>query len=1168
MRLEKIKLAGFKSFVDPTTIPTPGNLVGIVGPNGCGKSNVIDAVRWVMGESSAKHLRGESMADVIFNGSSTRKPVGMASVELVFDNSEGKAPGEFSKYPQISIKRQVARDGQSTYILNGSRCRRKDITDLFLGTGLGSRSYAIIEQGTISRLIEAKPHELRELIEEAAGISKYKERRHETELRMGHTIENLDRLIDLREEVGKQLETLRRQAKKAEKYSALKQDERNAREQLLGARWKKYDNQLQAHKQSLNELEKQFRLLTETGQEIKENLENTRSEHESIVQNFSEEQGKFYSLSSEISRVSQSLKHALETQQNLEAEEARVINEKHNTEADLESDRLQLELLGSEKNELKQILVQFEIERSELQAKRDNVLEDLHAIRIVEKRTSEELRSLKHRGELQEAEARQVEQASNEIAQRSERLEEELNELAKTDEPDFLLEMMQEEATLIEQQSDLLLELAQNNATIQDNREQLISLRVQADKQGSDLHSTLGTMRSLETLQQHALGQDNSNLANWVARNGLEVTDNIAKHLVVQPGWETAVEFALGDRIRSLCVENLKDFLAEVEAIKGEAVALFETVNRSEEKVVPENHLTSKVESPWDLTSLIGNIYCSANLMEAERLRNKLSDQESIITPNGLWIGSNWLISFRTEQGNEGVIQRESKIRELTDIRDCLLQLIEETNTQQSHLDLIVKSSEASRERLQSDERALTERLGLVRSEIAAIKGRNEQIRKRITQIKSDQEDLAQRLGEFCHHRDEIKDNLLEVAEGMAHLQDQLQSTREKESDLALRLSDLDYLLKSRNEEIAKLHSRLESIISSEALTAKHMERTKALYDQSLQKLNSIKQRFSQTHIPDEDNQTLLDDLTSRKLETEIRLEKLRTRDDSLKNDIRVATENTMRNDRDLDAIKTQLEQIRVELTANEVRKQSLIEQFTELEIDQDSIGDNLPTEIDESACQRLLLKLTEEIARLGAVNLMALEECGTQEERLNFLDQQTKDLNDSLATLKEAIERIDKECRSRFKETFDSINAGLQRMFPKLFGGGQAHLELTDNQILEAGVTVMARPPGKRNSSIHLLSGGEKALTAAALVFAIFELNPAPFCLLDEVDAPLDDANVGRFSQLVKEMSERVQFLFISHNKATMEIAEHLAGVTMKEPGVSRIVTVDIDAAVELSAI
>ena len=1154
--------------MDPTTIPTPGNLVGIVGPNGCGKSNVIDAVRWVMGESSAKHLRGESMADVIFNGSSTRKPVGMASVELVFDNSEGKAPGEFSKYPQISIKRQVARDGQSTYILNGSRCRRKDITDLFLGTGLGSRSYAIIEQGTISRLIEAKPHELRELIEEAAGISKYKERRHETELRMGHTIENLDRLIDLREEVGKQLETLRRQAKKAEKYSALKQDERNAREQLLGARWKKYDNQLQVHKQSLNELEKQFRLLTETGQEIKENLENTRSEHESIVESLSEEQGKFYSLSSEISRVSQSLKHALETQQNLEAEEARVINEKHNTEADLESDRLQLELLGSEKNELKQILVQFETERSELQAKRDNVLEDLHAIRIVEKRTSEELRSLKHRGELQEAEARQVEQASNEIAQRSERLEEELNELAKTDEPDSLLEMMQEEAALIEQQSDLLLELAQNNATIKDNRERLISLRVQADKQGSDLHSTIGTMRSLETLQQHALGQDNSNLANWVAQNGLEVTDNIAKHLAVQPGWETAVEFALGDRIRSLCVENLKDFLAEVEAIKGEAVALFETVNRSEEKDVPENHLMSKVESPWDLTSLIGNIYCSANLMEAERLRNKLSDQESIITPNGLWIGSNWLISFRTEQGNEGVIQRERKIRELNDTRDCLLQLIEETDTQQSHLDLIVKSSEASRERLQSDERALTERLGLVRSEIAANKGRNEQIRKRITQIKSDQEDLAQRLGEFCNHQDEIKDNLLEVAEGMAHLQDQLQSIREKESELALRLSDLDYLLKLRNEEIAKLHSRLESIISSEALTAKHMERTKALYDQSLQKLNSIKQRFSQTHIPDEDNQTLLDDLTSRKLETEIRLEKLRTRDDSLKSDIRVATENTMRNDRDLDAIKTQLEQIRVELTANEVRKQSLIEQFSELEIDQDSIGDNLPTEIDESVCQRLLLTLTEEIARLGAVNLMALEECGTQEERLNFLDQQTKDLNDSLATLKEAIERIDKECRSRFKETFDSINAGLQRMFPKLFGGGQAHLELTDNQILEAGVTVMARPPGKRNSSIHLLSGGEKALTAAALVFAIFELNPAPFCLLDEVDAPLDDANVGRFSQLVKEMSERVQFLFISHNKATMEIAEHLAGVTMKEPGVSRIVTVDIDAAVELSAI
>lgn len=1167
MRLDRIKLAGFKSFVDPTTIPTPGNLIGIVGPNGCGKSNIIDAVRWVMGESSAKHLRGESMADVIFNGSSSRKPVGMASVELVFDNGEGKAPGEFAKYPEISIKRQVTRDGQSTYLLNGTRCRRKDITDLFLGTGLGSRSYAIIEQGTISRLIEARPAELRELIEEAAGISKYKERRHETELRMGHTQENLDRLLDLRDEVGKQLESLRRQARKAEKYTALRDEERTYRQQLLGLRWRKYDEQFQAHQQTLAECETRFRALVDQDHDLNVEQANQREALDRLRENLNEQQARFYELGSEISRLTQTLRHARETHEHLLEETSRLQEEQRQAEQDLENDRTQLEGLVEDLAELDLQLEEAREAELESEALRESAGDALKVARQHFERLSGDIGRLRGQRDIQQARIGQLEQQLRQLDGRRAKLEAERQEVAAVLEAEGLAELEQAVAELEAERVSVQERLRDIAGLIQSGREQARHLQAELNTRRAEQHARDGKVSSLETLQEHAMGKDRKVLQRWLAEHGLDQFPRLAEQLEVHPGWETAVETALGAQLQALCLERTHPVLPALAGLSGEALALFETRPAPPPPDTLGPRLLERVNSPWNLNPLLGAIHCAENLDSAHAISAQLGEHESVITPDGTRLGPGWLVRQPLGGHQAGVILRERELKTLkleqTEAAGCIAE------QEREHLatEYAIREAERERESLQTEERRLNSEHGKARSELSATRARCEQSAKRLRQILEELADV-ETLG------DEQRDDLtaahelrLEAEERLSALEREATGHADDRDRLETRLTEADAALRQARERVNALSSRAESQRASEQLTRRHLERAQSQYEQARQRLAALRSRADEIEQPTEATQEQLDDLTDRRAQVERQLKESRRQAGERETALRQTSEARQRNELKLNGVKERLEQIRLELSANEVRRQTVREQFEELAVEPKQVVAGLPDEADEDRWQKRVAELTEDIARLGAVNLTAMEECQAQEERMAFLDQQHADLSESLATLREAIEKIDKECRSRFKDTFDLINAGLQRMFPKLFGGGQATLELTERDLLETGVTVMARPPGKRNSSIHLLSGGEKALTAAALVFAIFELNPAPFCLLDEVDAPLDDANVGRFSQLVKEMSERVQFLFISHNKVTMEIAHHLAGVTMKEPGVSRIVAVDIEAAVELAA-
>ena len=1168
MRLDKIKLAGFKSFVDPTPIPLPGNLVGIVGPNGCGKSNIIDAVRWVMGESSAKHLRGDTMADVIFNGSSTRKPVGMASVELIFDNSEGKAPGEFARYPEISIKRQVTRDGQSTYLLNGTRCRRKDITDLFLGTGLGSRSYAIIEQGTISRLIEAKPDELREIIEEAAGISKYKERRHETELRMGHTQENLDRLQDLRDEVAKQLDNLRRQARKAEKYTALKQEERRYREQLLAIRWRKYDELLRDHQKSLATSEQLFRQLVSEGNGLNETLEQYRDRHEALQHQLGEHQGRFYELGSEVSRLDQAIKHAHKTRETLRQEQTRLQGEKEQALRDLENDRHQLEAvreeLASVETDLDRALA-AEIEAVKYRDESDRALRNL---RQAFESLSGEINRCKGQAELQKSRLKQLEQQERQFQSRRERLETERDELEDTLQTEGLEALQQDLAELEAERAALHEQLQGLIERIQQERQRAKACQDELNASRAEVHAIQGQISSLETLQQHAMGKDRAAVKTWLAERDLDRAGRLAEHLDVRPGWETAVESVLGSHLEALCVEGPAVYWPHLDKLPGESLSFFETHSPNGAATPAAEKLIGQVQSPWDLGPLLGAVYCAENLAAAKTVSERLADHESVVTPDGIRLGRGWLAVHKPEDGKAGMIKRERDLRELKARRDNLLERSRILEHDLAQADQAVKDAEHERERLQSQERALGADQTRLKAELSAATARCEQAAKRLRQLEYELDDLEEHQSQIVEETAEAKTALLEAEERLAELEPKTADHAARREALENVLGNADASLKAARDRVHELKTRLETLKSAEGLTRKHLERAQNQYDQSLGRLETVSAQMNEAETPVEDEQARLEELLEQRVEVERTLSDLRKRVGDLEAEIRRVDQARVRNQRDLDGLKQRLEQTKLELQANDVRRQTVQEQFDELGAEPDAVLAELPEDADEKIWQKRVAELGEEIIRLGAVNLTAMEEYLAQEERMKFLDQQHQDLIESLTTLREAIEKIDRECRARFKETFDKVNAGLQRMFPKLFGGGQASLDLTERDLLESGVSIMARPPGKRNSSIHLLSGGEKALTAVALVFAIFELNPAPFCLLDEVDAPLDDANVGRFSQLVKEMSEKVQFLFISHNKVTMEIAQHLAGVTMKEPGVSRIVAVDIDAAVEMSVV
>ncbi len=1168
MRLKCIKLAGFKSFVDPTTVNFPSNLCAVVGPNGCGKSNIIDAVRWVMGESSAKNLRGESMTDVIFNGSGGRKPVGQASIELVFDNSDGTLQGEYASYAEIAIRRKVTRDGQNNYYLNGNKCRRRDITDIFLGTGLGPRSYAIIEQGMISRLIEAKPEELRVYVEEAAGISKYKERRRDTENRMRRTQENLERLTDIREELERQLIRLERQAQAAEKYAELKKEERLLRAQLQAFRYQTLKNASDEKHTLITELELKVESAVTDMVHQDAAIEKHRTEYTELGDVFSEVQGRYYSIGADIARVEQTIQHSQERERQLQTDLEQVNRDCREAEEHMKADRQktegwqaelleigpELSMLNEAEEDSGEVLLQAEEAMQEWQQEWDQF-----NLRAAEPR---------QQAEVQQSRIKHMDQVQQRLLERVEKLEAERKSLVVGEVEEEIGELDEEMATLDLQVEEKRAQVEDVVEALEAARKREQDLAAELDTLRSQLQTARGRHASLEALQQAALGQNKGKIAEWLADHDLADQPRLAEKLEVAAGWDKAVETVLGNSLQAVCVDQNFDAVADVLSglDQGELTLLDSATARA--GTAQADSLLSKVTSSVSVEPLLAGIYAAENLSDALAMRATLAAGESVVTRDGLWLGANWLRVARDKDASSGVIARKQELEELSESIEQLEERTAAASEQLADSKRLVEDSERRREDLRREAEQLTIRHSEVRSLVSARKAKVEQVlegRQRVDrEIGDAREQLKAEAANLAEARTELHTAIARM-ETDTEEREQLLSKRDtvrQQLDDARQRARHD---KDRHHQLAMRHQSVKTQLGSVSQGIQRLE------DQ-LQRMHERREHLTlsleETREPVEEHKLELEASLEKRVSVENELSEARRRVEEVENALREAERLRHQAEQILTGLRSNLEKERLDMQTLAVKGAGLQQQLKEEDFDLEQVLQDLPEDTDVPTLEQELERIGNRISRLGAINLAAIDEYKTEAERKQYLDSQHEDLHEALETLENAIKKIDRETRTRFKETFDKINSGLQELFPKVFGGGHAYLELTGEDMLDTGIAIMARPPGKRNSTIHLLSGGEKALTAIALVFSIFRLNPAPFCMLDEVDAPLDDANVGRYARMVEEMSPQVQFIYITHNKSAMEMAHQLMGVTMHEPGVSRMVTVDVDEAAELAAV
>ena len=1261
MRLRKVKLAGFKSFVDPTTISLPGDLIAVVGPNGCGKSNVIDAVRWVMGEISAKHLRGDTMADVVFTGSNTRKPVGQASVELIFDNLDGRLGGRFASYNEISVKRQVTRESQSSYFLNGTRCRRRDVQDVFLGTGLGPRSYSIIEQGMISRLIEAKPDELREFLEEAAGISKYKERRRETENRIRHTRENLERLNDLREELEHRLAHLKRQAAQAERYRKYKESERELRLQLLALRWRGLDELASTHETQVAEQQTKLEGVLAEQRHCEADLERQRTEQTAASEAYNAAYRQVLEAGAEVARTEEAIEslkqRSTELQRNLEHDRQQLAESSGQAEAErkrLTELEAEIEANVPEVERTKAAAAAAHVEfreREEALHQWQSEWESLtqRASEPVQAVTAEETR-------IQSLEGRQEELAS--------RMRQLAGEAAGLD----TMALAGEVDRLGAEQSDHEGVVVAARSRVKEAQERIAGLRQRGEAHERELNSARerfqvlqGRLASLQALQEQALGKDDNVAGEWLRAHALDDAPRLAERVRVDSGWETAAEAVLGPWLEAVCVDRL-DGIGDLEsltalasgrvglveqmaggsAVGGSAVggsAATGVAGRDWPALRDRVHLAD-AQADLALGPALAGVYTADSLAQALQRRRELSQYESFVTREGFMVGAGWCAVARGGE-RSGVLEREQALEslmhehgELEQETAAFEQTLGSNRRELGEAEVVLDEARASVS-------AAVERLGTLEAELGARRAVVEQRLARAAQIEVERADLENRLAGERQLLDDARSKLERSsaeAERMKGEREAWHGRRQEHREQFEQARDKWQGERDRAYEIGlKVESARAQVQSIKAGIEREENRVSSLTTRCAE----LQEQLDGLASPLEEATTKLSDKLESRSQLDEGMRGLRTKAEEVEQGVRDLDEQRQRHEQNVSTERERLSALRLEGQETMVRRKTVEEQFADqilraaqeeaaarakqpqptasadeevnassseapassgeqpdggqdrvaqvadAEIEdaaEPSLGEGiqvelsepltiakvlaeLPEEADEKAWEEELEKLEKRISRLGPINLAAIGEFEQQTERKTYLDAQNVDLEEALDTLTSAIAKMDRETRARFKETYEKVNDGIKEKFPRLFGGGEASLQLTGEDLLDTGVSVMARPPGKRNASIHLLSGGEKALAAVALVFAIFDLNPAPFCLLDEVDAPLDDSNVVRFCSLVKEMSERVQFIVITHNKITMEMTQQLIGVTMNEPGVSRLVAVDLDEAVELAA-
>ena len=1165
MRLKQIKLAGFKSFVDPTVVSFPGNRCAVVGPNGCGKSNIVDAVRWVLGESSARQLRAEALTDVIFNGASNRKMAGLAAVELLFDNSDGRLGGEYASYGEIAVRREVSRDHRSIYFLNGAQCRRRDVADLFFGTGMGPRSYAIIEQGMISSLVESRPEELRVHLEEAAGISKYKERRRETENRIKHTEENLARLQDIRDELGQQLERLRRQAKAAERYRMLKAEEKQVSAELNAMRSRRLSRELEELDAALlgrrTGLEKSQAEL----RRIEADVEQRRASRTEVGDALNEAQKRYYRVSADITRNEEAIQFHKDRLQELRTELDAVAQRTQETDHQLDLDQGRIAGIELKAQELKPAVEAATVE-DKAAAERLSDLERSYASwEAAWEAFSRQASDRQRDNGIQASRLNHQQESIKQLQERLRQLEKE-STLAETDSGEA--PGLAEEIEALERQSG---ELNDALALCLDRlgmaQQELVAKEAELDEARIEVQRLRQETAHLQAAQQLATGRSDANVQAWLKGQGLEEAERLGESLSVAPGWEQAVEMVLGDFVQAVWVDDLADYADRIDAFADGHLALFEgRLDAEAAGQLPA--LATLVKSPESkLGSLLHGVFAAESDASAWAQRAGLKPGESIVTRSGLWLGQDWLRRLPKSDAEAGVLGRAQD------------------------LEVLEKRALQAERQLQARQRLVTEG----RARIRAIEDEREELRRRcgeaegrVGELKADQgirqarreEALAQGV-RLRQEREEVlrqlrqeRDRLAQVQASLRTLQEAAAGEGERRLALTAERERLTEGLKQARLESRALHDRFHVLRTEQQALTSSLEAAETARQRLLAQAAELAQsrrRLEESQAANEGPLPQLEgELASgleRKVAVEAELGELRRRSGDLDAAVRELEAARVEAQEQVEQARDAAESLRVEREGLRVRRNHLIEQIKATGHELDALLAALPEEAADEDWTDKLMRLERRLDRLGPINLAAINELNAQSERKAYLDAQHEDLTKALETLMQAIHRIDRETRDRFKETFDKVNAQLGELFPKVFGGGRAYLEMTGNDLLSTGVSLMARPPGKRNTSVNLLSGGEKAMTAIALIFAIFQLNPSPVCLLDEVDAPLDDANVTRFAGLIEEMSQDVQFVVVTHNKLTMEMAGHLLGVTMNEPGVSRLVSVDVESAAAMAA-
>lgn len=1169
MRLDKIKLAGFKSFVDPTSIPLPGNLVGIVGPNGCGKSNIIDAVRWVMGESSASRLRGDSLTDVIFSGSAARKPVSQATVELIFDNTDHTVSGEFAAFNEISVKRTVSRDGQSNYYLNGTKCRRRDITDLFLGTGLGPRSYSIIEQGMISQIVEARPEDLRVYLEEAAGISKYKERRKETETRIRHTRENLERLSDLREEVDKQLEHLKRQARQAEQYQALQEERRVKDAEWKALLYRNLDADLQAARARLDQDETRLQQFIAEQREAERLLEEGRAGRDTASEALNKAQAEVYQIASTLARIEQQIQHQRDLSERLRRARDEAVQQLSELGTHISGDEERLSLLRETVAEAEpqlEELREHDVLRQEALRDAEAALADWQA------RWEAHSRATAESSRAGEVERTRVDYLDRQLLEGDRRREALASERASLD-VDALTEALEDVQLRHETQKEAIEGLSEQlearKQAVTAHQEQQRATQGELAELRKQAQAARGRLSSLETLQAAALGQEQGAAMAWLKAHGLDSATRVGEVLEVDAGWEHAVESALGQLIEGVLVEapggQIQAELLQALAELGDGrLALVSSAQG--EAAFPATSLAAKVRGPLALRRLLSRLHAAESLAQAQALQAQLGEGDSIITRQGERLGQGWVRVAHSGAAKQGALLREREIQALREQIESLQEREAELETRLSQLRDQALAAEQQREDAQRSLYAAHRSLSELAGQLQSQQGRLETARNRTARIDAELEQLIEALDTSREQARLARGRLEDAVVSMGDQESARQALEAERRRLTeARDAARDAARQSRDAAHA-LALTLESQRTQMTALSQALDRMTGQRGALDSRLGELTAQLSHDDDPVETLETERQVALEQRVLADRALGEARSLLDGIDADLRKYEQTRQQRDEQSLAQRERIAQRRLDQQALTLKAEQLSAAVVEGGFTLEEVINTLPEVADPAQWEQTVGQIEARMRRLEPVNLAAIHEYGEASQRSEYLESQSADLNSALETLEEAIRKIDRETRGRFKDTFDRVNSGMQALYPRLFGGGHAYLELTGEDLLDTGVSIMARPPGKRVSNISLLSGGEKAMTAVSLVFAIFQLNPAPFCLLDEVDAPLDEANVGRLANMVKEMSEKVQFLFVSHNKATMEAANQLSGVTMREPGVSRLVSVDLEEAARLA--